>query len=91
MSDEIEYAEELERLDEILAKLFYGTLKSDRVMVAVDLKMHIAIKMFARRRGWSIREAVHNLLAVGFETVIKNEYRKAHQSDKTIRGIPTQI
>ena len=58
------------------------------LLVAVDLKMHTAIKMFARRRGWSIREAVHNLLAVGFETVIKNEYRKAHQSDKTIRGIP---
>ena len=87
MGDDIEYAEELERLDEILAKLFYGTLKTGRVMVAVDLKMHTAIKMFARRRGWSIREAVHNLLAVGFETVIKSEFQKARESDKTISQI----
>ena len=91
MGSDTEYIEDLKRLDEILAKLFYGTLKSDRVMVAVDLKMHTVIKYFARRRGWSIREAVHNILVAGLETIIKMEMDKTHQSDKTIREIPKQI
>ena len=89
MNTDIELTEELQQLDELLDKLFYGTLKSERVMIAVDRKMHTVIMMFAKRRGWTIRQAVGILLTAGFDSILKREIKKVNESDKTIRGIST--
>jgi macrodomain Ter protein organizer (MatP/YcbG family) len=72
------------KIDKFLSEIFVGTSLSERRVISVDLKIHTFLKMYARKRGWTLTMSIQHLIREGFEYEAKKEALKSLQAKKLV-------
>ena len=67
MIEETTASPELARIDQILSGYFTGATREERRTVNVDLRVFNALKIYARRRGWTLQMTVQHLVKLGLD------------------------